>query len=1712
MLPLTYIQFTGDLKGIIDTTEETLIPLTFSLSDVRDLAQRNGTYSKSIKVLGTKNNNKLFNYYFDVNFDDQNVTFDINKLAFVNIIQNGTTIMDNAVIQLVSVNKKQETNLYDDEIEYNLVVRDTTADFFNIINNKFLDDIKLNIPLQTLNAQNVINSFDNTIIDGFKYLMGYVAGATGEAYSTANDASVTVQEFKPAVYARQYFDHIFYDAGYSYQWDSMNISSVQFDKLLIPYNGDEIKEDATTANDLVNLSLSAGTPNITIQLQQVGFKAKQTLFKKVSMVAQADAKPKLFAPLQANSNPFLVFDPLTQLFTVPANFPPNDDIKFTMVFDCVLELVNNSGAPAIFRNSFDKVNGSSNSGTAGVRPYVKLIKSNGAVVDTVYLLDWDKTTTKCGTSFSAGTTTITQQFGIQVDFATKDLVSGDQFKIELNLFIHTLGDVKWTFGSKIFDTHPTQSEIRFGFFPNNNESSNPSTPVFFQARISNVGIVVKDETYGNYSTGSIFNVNTFIPKKIKQSEFIKSVAYMYNLFFEVDKSNPKKINIFRRDDFYDSGKVVDWTYKLDKGVEQELRFLPELQNKRLLLTYKPDKDFANETYQNSVNETYSQFLYTFDNDYVKDVKKIELGFSPTPIFFQPALNAVLPMINGFSPNNNMRILYDGGQQTCNNYRILEVYNSSDNPEFAVNTNKYPLATHWDKIKNPQFSIEFGNDKYYFLTNDYGVLTNNNLFNLHWRRTLRNINTGRMFTGQFFLTETDIATLRLNQKVLVNNSYWVINKIIDYDANANKTTKVELINIEDKEIEPIFLSAPPPMNVRNPIWINLINHFNNLRNPFLNNGGVLGGSLNGFNNILVGASGSQANVTGSNNNIFGNGLIFGDENITNGNISGSHLIQGNGNSTQADFGTMFGNGNIIYQGADRPFIFGDFNEVYSGAIRTGIWGNNNVNSGASDTYIWGNGNIIPTGLTRVNIWGDNVTATTSNTSYFDNIRISSGSTINDIPIQAYMGGVNDTGVIQFTGATIILPDKITIPPVDAWFVDNETNPLVPTKERIHFTGVTNLTIPTISGGSASYVLLKKDGTLLFQNNFPTSPDRKTYCFLGKVGHPNGIISVGLNLPDVATSPNAQLRDLWKGIGFINRNVAMTPISGLTVGRSAGTLFGNGVGYIFNPKAASEFFVSAQTQSSLIYRTQTGGTFTGVTQLNPGFYDVGGTVTPVGGGANSSTLQYCFAVPNSNQFLIQYGQVVYTNLTDAIAAVGKEPFVLLPSLIDNSILISIIAINKNATNVNDPTQVRFFNADIFGQIIGAAGGTPTTNLQGAYNNSTNPEIIENSTLRQINIRGWDNTQPLMEFENTTGGTVALIFGNGEANFNGLTIGKGGGLNQFNTAIGFQALSANTSGTSSNTAVGYRSLLNTIAGQNTAIGTLAMQNNTVGNSNIAIGFNAMGIGLSGNSNVAIGTTALFQNLLDNNTGVGTSALANLASGTSNTAIGAASLLGLQGAMSGNTAIGADSGRFIVNSGSTQNTGATNSIFIGYNSRGQQNTNNAIVIGANANGLGANNTVIGTTATTASTIYGLVTSNGFKTFTGTSQLSLQADGSTQIVTGGTYTPIISGETNTGGVIVQNATFNQVGTIVTGNIGFFFTPATSGNTRFVASLPVNKTNFSTINGGSGSANDNVNPNIRSTVFGQLNAPNNMNVSLFVTNASGNQWVANVSFQYTTTT
>ena len=607
-------------------------------------------------------------------------------------------------------------------MEYEVLVKESKADFFTAINNLELTDIDFSDLNHTYDAFNVVNRFSNTVVDGFKYFL-----------PGSGDVFYTTQEFKPAIFAKTYLDRIFADSGFTYNWPTL--SNTKFDKLIIPYNGGidnfdyldyVVRAEKTTPSTVVSpLSVTPTTGTYT------------------------------FTGLNEIEDPQNIFDPVTGVYTTPFNISSANaqyyEIKILVNFslDIICPVANISvGTPTFYLNFFNapyNVNSAS--------PFYNGPGAPGA-----------------------GTTNITTDTLIVTIQASDPNILPQLTALTSNV-------------QAIFNTAG-------GYY---------IVPYQLSLTINSADITITPSS-NIVAIGGTIDVNDYVPKKIKQNEFVKAIFNMFNLYAEVDKSQPNQLNLIHRDDYYDAGKEVDWTYKLAKDREQSLSFLPELTSKKVILTYKADKDSANTIYTNATNQIYGQAEVIFDNEYVKDVTTKAVLFSPTPII-DTVFGAFVPMLSGAQPDTNIRILYDStaevGLTTCQAFNIYD-YGTTG----MTGVTSYPYVGHFDDPLNPTWDLNYATCAYYYYMPS--TLTQNNLYNRYWRRTMGQINSGKMLTAFFNLKESDIQPLELNDKIRIDNSWWNINKVIDYNANGNQLTQVELISI-DTEVQfmPFATGSPSP---------------------------------------------------------------------------------------------------------------------------------------------------------------------------------------------------------------------------------------------------------------------------------------------------------------------------------------------------------------------------------------------------------------------------------------------------------------------------------------------------------------------------------------------------------------------------------------------------------------------------------------------------------------------------------------------------------------------------------------------------------------------------------------------------------------------------------------------------------------------------------------------------------------------------------------
>jgi hypothetical protein len=265
----------------------------------------------------------------------------------------------------------------------------------------------------------------------------------------------------------------------------------------------------------------------------------------------------------------------------------------------------------------------------------------------------------------------------------------------------------------------------------------------------------------------------------------------------------------------------------------------------------------------------------------------------------------------------------------------------------------------------------------------------------------------------------------------------------------------------------------------------------------------------------------------------------------------------------------------------------------------------------------------------------------------------------------------------------------------WDSVNPTTGTNPNLTYVTWPGVVGL-VPTFA--PITWYMINSAGALVQQAAQPTPAQRRQNAVLGLTLTQGGVILVDQTLPTIPSQVGNQLADLMDSLGpFIDAGCVMTP-NGVnrSINLSLGDTFSRAFSQVPDYEDPHNAVISAQTPIQFRHITRVTGSAGLLTNLlNVGFYDLGGVVTPVGGGANTSTNFRVWGFANNTvteQILIQYGQNTYASLAAAVAGIGSGNYIVQPAT-SLGALIGWITVTRTATNLSDPTQAVFTKSPKF-----------------------------------------------------------------------------------------------------------------------------------------------------------------------------------------------------------------------------------------------------------------------------------------------------------------------------------------------------------------------------------------------------------------------------------
>jgi hypothetical protein len=301
------------------------------------------------------------------------------------------------------------------------------------------------------------------------------------------------------------------------------------------------------------------------------------------------------------------------------------------------------------------------------------------------------------------------------------------------------------------------------------------------------------------------SINNNLPKGIFQKDLFLSIVKMFNMYVYQDNINDKQINIAPYIDFYSDSVTnsLDWSQKIDMASTLSIKPMSQLNARYYAYRYSDDSDYYNENYKKKYGQSYGDFLYDSQFDFVKDTAYSQIIFSPT-ILTQPTshghldkyFSAIYKLSNYNTQEDPMdsviRVLMAKKLNIAHQWYIKSGINGAGSNLASLTT--YGYAGHLDDPTNPTVDLNFGAPKeLQFPASTYPT---NNLFNTYHLPYILEITDmeSKLLTCRAYLNALDIYNLDFSKYIWINGVLFRLNKVESYDPLAYRTTQINLLKV------------------------------------------------------------------------------------------------------------------------------------------------------------------------------------------------------------------------------------------------------------------------------------------------------------------------------------------------------------------------------------------------------------------------------------------------------------------------------------------------------------------------------------------------------------------------------------------------------------------------------------------------------------------------------------------------------------------------------------------------------------------------------------------------------------------------------------------------------------------------------------------------------------------------------------------------------
>jgi hypothetical protein len=737
------------INGIqVDLNDKIPFPLTYAISDIKDISARKGNNSKTIGLPGTATNVQLMANVFSLSATQG------APIAFLNFdpsVKAEAQYYHDGVMEFNGVCQLQDCIQQDGNWTFNIVLISETIDYIGR-----LKDIKINAMdwsdyNHAFTYDNQQDSWQGTIVkNGAPFTngtganwdgLGYYYGLVDYGYERPAPDTFAVEHIPPHVFCYDILLRAFNQAGIT--WDSAFFESQRFKRLLMAYQGGVLPQ-ITPEQAAIDSAFTTENNDASGFVMEVTSATGNFWINNFTSFNIYDGT--------------IVADPSSQIQTAsPLVFVPSSEGIFAVRYQGDHEITISTNAGLILGGNYT----------------VSLVVRKNGLNDTTTQIASGSITTAVVTSI-----TIPYSFDIA---PLVNLTFSDVLDARLRLDF-TDGQTAG-FGNITVQIESIAAELDIEKQP---QSLTPGSTL-------NLSTVLPSMTADVFFKGirDMFNLyikpNTLDPTILEIEplvDFYDGTDTALDWTKKIDRSQPVKITptinfaskdyrfSFEKDDDYWSKRYADDTLMEygNNSVTSGNAFSQSVTEVKLPFSQKPlvripDGEGFTELI---IPCAYQQKIE--DNGTINKVEKVAKPF----------------IVQLYSE--------DVGDLVTGDWVHIDEF---DVPHAQI---KYPYVGHLDNLLNPTFDLMWGVPQYVFYsTGETIAYTTNNLYSYH-ERFIREIISkfGKQLTAKAMLLSNDIGGLDFKKLIQIDGVMFRLQKVNNYDSGKMNSTETEFIRLVEAE--------------------------------------------------------------------------------------------------------------------------------------------------------------------------------------------------------------------------------------------------------------------------------------------------------------------------------------------------------------------------------------------------------------------------------------------------------------------------------------------------------------------------------------------------------------------------------------------------------------------------------------------------------------------------------------------------------------------------------------------------------------------------------------------------------------------------------------------------------------------------------------------------------------------------------------------------